>query len=65
MLNISKIRQLRLAAGYSYEQAATKAGFKNRQRWYAIENGDRQNVELATLNKIARALGVKAKELLK
>ena len=64
MLDTEKIRQLRLKAGLSYEEAATRAGFNNRQQWYAIESGQRTNIELATLEKIASALGVKAKDLL-
>jgi transcriptional regulator with XRE-family HTH domain len=36
-----------------------------RQQWNDIESGRRKNLTIDTLNKIATALGVKAKDLLK
>lgn len=47
------------------EQAAQAAGLSNRQHWHQIENGSKPNLTVATLEKIAAALGVKAKDLLK
>ena len=45
--------------------AAAKAGLMSGQHWNNIEASDGQIVTLATLEKIAKALGVKAKDLLK
>lgn len=65
-LDCAKIRQLREALGLSQDQAAAKAGFvAGRQYWYNIESGNRTNIKIDTLERIAAALGVKAKDLLK
>jgi len=61
---MEKMKQLREKRGLTMEAAAAKAGFKSRQAWHNIESG-RQSPTLATLDKIAKALGVKAAELLK
>ena len=65
LLDLPKIKRLREQAGLSQTQAAEKAGLKSRQRWYQIEGGHIQNIELDTLAALAKALGVKAKDLLK
>ena len=65
ILNFEKIKALRERRGLSQEEAARLAGFSGRQRWNDIENGYRTNVELDTLERIARALNVGAAELLK
>ncbi len=65
VLDTTKLRELRLKRGMSMDDAAAAAGFNNRQRWYAIESGQKKNITLDTLNAIAAALGVKAKELLR
>lgn len=59
------IRTLREKRGMTLEQAAQAAGLSNRQHWHQIENGSKPNLTVATLEKIAAALGVKAKDLLK
>jgi len=64
-LDIKKIKKLREDAALSQAEAADKAGLKTRQRWHQIESGIITNIELDTLERIARALGVKAKDLLK
>jgi transcriptional regulator with XRE-family HTH domain len=64
-LDTEKIRRLRERAGLSQSQAAEKAGMKTRQRWHQIESGTIANIELDTLESIAKALGAKAKDLLK
>jgi transcriptional regulator with XRE-family HTH domain len=64
-LDIEKIKTLRERAGLSQAEAAAKAGLKTRQRWHQIESGTITNIELDTLERIAKALGVKAKDLLK
>lgn len=67
VLDTDKMRELREKLGLSMEEAARRAGFASRQRWYEIEagRGSRTNVKIETLNRIAAALGVKAKDLLK
>jgi transcriptional regulator with XRE-family HTH domain len=65
MLDTEKLRRLREKLGLSQEAAAQQAGLANRQQWHLIESGERANVTLETLDKIATALGVKAKDLLK
>ncbi len=65
MLDHEKLKALREKKGLTMEEAAAKAGFASRQHWYMIESGKRLNIELATLDKIADAVGVKAKDLLK
>ena len=64
-LDTEKIRNLREKSGMSQSQAAEKAGLNTRQRWHQIESGAITNIELDTLEKIAKALGAKAKDLLK
>lgn len=63
--DFEKIEQLRKRAGLTKEEAAKKAGFKEPQRWHDLEVGRFPDLRLSTLEKIAKALGVKAKELLK
>jgi transcriptional regulator with XRE-family HTH domain len=63
-LDIEKIRKLRERAGLSQGQAAEKAGLKTRQRWHQIESGAVRNIELDTLERVAKAIGVKARDLL-
>jgi transcriptional regulator with XRE-family HTH domain len=64
-LDLEKIRKLREAKGLTQLQAAELVGLKSRQAWHSIENGDQPNLGLVTLAKIAKVLGVKAKDLLK
>lgn len=64
-LDRAKLRQLRETQGLTMDDAAKLAGLPNRQRWNDIENGRKPNITLDTLDKIARALGVSAKDLLK
>ena len=70
MLDTAKLKALREKRGLTQEQAALAAGLSEtersaRQRWNAIESGRRPSINLTTLDKIARALGVKARDLLK
>ena len=46
------------------DEAAIAAGLKSRQAWHNVESG-KQIPRLDTLERIAAALGVKAKDLLK
>lgn len=65
MLDIQKIKSLREALELTQEQAATKAGLSSRQAWHSIEGGRQPKLQLDTLERVAKALGVKAKDLLK
>jgi transcriptional regulator with XRE-family HTH domain len=65
VLDREKMKALRLQLDLTLEQAAKRAKFKSRQRWYQIEAGHIENITLDTLNAIAKALGVSAKDLLK
>ena len=65
MLDIEKIKAIRQRMGLSQGEAAKSAGLHGRQNWWAIESGTRTNVRLETLGKIAAALGVKARDLLR
>jgi transcriptional regulator with XRE-family HTH domain len=66
MLDTAKLRRLRDEAGLSQAEAAAKVfDGRSRQWWHNIESGLQANVTLETLDQIARALGVKAKDLLK
>ena len=60
-----KIRALREQAGLTQQQAAERARIAGKQEWWKIETGRKQAVRLDTLERIARALGVGAKDLLK
>lgn len=64
-LDTDKIRQLRQAKEWTQEQAAQRAGLRGPARWNDIESGRRINVTIDTLERIAKALGVKARDLLK
>ena len=65
VLDTEKIQALRTKLGLTQEEAAKRAGFKGRQAWNNVESGRQVSISLATLDKIARALGVKARDLLK
>jgi transcriptional regulator with XRE-family HTH domain len=65
-LDTAKVRELRLGLKLTQAQAAERAKIKGGAgRWNDIESGRRANVGLETLDCIAAALGVKAKDLLK
>lgn len=65
-LDSEKIRQLREALGWSQIELAKRAKLSNSTIISDIESGERrQNITIETLDKIAGALGVTAKDLLK
>lgn len=64
-LDNAKIRKLRLAAGLTLAEAATRAGIGRPQMWSDIEQGRRKNLTIDTLERIARVLNVRPGELLK
>jgi transcriptional regulator with XRE-family HTH domain len=65
VLDIVKMRRLREDAGLTVTEAARRAGWKDRRRWHAIESGAKKDISLKTLDRIADALRVEAKDLLK
>jgi DNA-binding XRE family transcriptional regulator len=65
VLDWKKIKQLRERLGMSVAEATRRAGLRSRQHWHNIESGRNQNPTLQTLESVAAALGVKAKDLLK
>jgi transcriptional regulator with XRE-family HTH domain len=64
-LDTDKIKALREKLGLSQAEAAERAGFAGRQNWYQLESGRAKNPTLDTITAVARALGVKPKDLLK
>lgn len=56
---------MRTAAKLTQAEAAERAGLTGKQVWSDLEQGRRSNITLETLERIAAALGVKAKDLLK
>lgn len=64
MLDYEKIRTLREKLGLNQEEAAKLAGLGSKSRWSDIETGERANVRLDTLGKIAAALKVEPADLL-
>jgi transcriptional regulator with XRE-family HTH domain len=63
-INHQKIADLREQKMLTMEEAAKRAGMATRQRWYAVESGQRANVTPDTLHAVARALGVTMDELM-
>jgi transcriptional regulator with XRE-family HTH domain len=64
-VDVNKIRQLREKRNLTQEDAAWAAGLNSRQHWNQIETGLRPNITVSMLEKIAKALKIKAKDLLK
>lgn len=60
------MKSLREKLKLSQGEAAQLAGFKTRQQWSNIErDATGYEISMTTLERIAKALGVKAKDLLK
>lgn len=64
-LDYAKMKTLRQKIGLSQEDAAQAAKLGSKQAWYNIESGRQPNVTIDVLERMADALGVKAKDLLK
>lgn len=64
-IDIEALRDARKRAGLTQEEAAIRAGLSSKQAWNKIERGRQDDITLGTLEAIAKALGVKAKDLLK
>jgi transcriptional regulator with XRE-family HTH domain len=66
LLDVGAVKRLRIKRGLTQQQAADLASLPGgRDSWADVETGRRDNVTLATLERIASALGVDARELLK
>ncbi len=65
MLDLVKLKSLREKKNLTQEQAALAAGFSGKSYWNNIETGRVKDPQLSTIEAVARALGVKAKDLLK
>jgi transcriptional regulator with XRE-family HTH domain len=64
MHDSAKIRTLRERRGLTPAEAGELAGM-TAQLWNDVESGSRASITLTTLEKIAKALAVKANDLLK
>jgi transcriptional regulator with XRE-family HTH domain len=64
-VNHEKIRELRESLGLTQEQAAKLAGMKGKAQWSELERGRYKSMTVTTLERVAAALGVKARDLLK
>lgn len=64
-VDYQKIKLLRTQCGLTQTAAANKAGLRSRQHWQNIESGKRSTITVQTLERIAKALGVDARDLLK
>lgn len=64
-LDLDKVRTLRAQLGITMDEAASRAGLAGKQSWSLIESGKKSDVRVSTLEAIARALGVRARDLLK
>jgi transcriptional regulator with XRE-family HTH domain len=65
VLDIAKLKSLRLARGWDQAEAARRAGLGNKARWSDIESGRRRNITMDTLDAVAKAFGVEPQELIK
>lgn len=65
VLDTAKVKARREELGLSQQAAADLAEMSHAQAWSRIELGDGESVTLRTVSKIARALKVPAKDLLK
>ena len=64
-LDANKIRELRKALDMNQRDAAKRAGLPGPQFWSDMENGRRANLTIETLERVAKVLGVHARDLLK
>lgn len=66
-MNHQKIKTLRESRGLTQKQAADAAGMSDGRHWSNIERGSQKSKSISVdlLERIAKALGVKAAELLK
>ncbi len=63
-MKIKRIKELREKLKLTQAEAAKAAGLKSKQAWSNIENGYQKNLTIDTLERVAKALHVKGKELL-
>src|SRR3954467_7954789 len=65
MLDVVEIERLRVARGLSQKQAAAAAGLSGCQHWKNIVTGKRAGITLRTLGRIASALRVSPRQLIR
>jgi transcriptional regulator with XRE-family HTH domain len=65
LIDFGKIKERRLAMDLTMEEAAKRAKLKSRQQWSDIESGRRPNMTIETLGRVASALKLQPKDLLK
>jgi DNA-binding XRE family transcriptional regulator len=63
-VDFAKIEKLRIRAAMTQSEAAAKVGM-SRQEWCNLVKGRYPRMAVVTLERIAKALGVRAAELLK
>lgn len=63
-LDIEKVKQIREAKGLTMQDAARSSKLKTKQAWWNIENNTNGRITLATLERIADALGIEPEQLL-
>ncbi|HEV7299231.1 MAG TPA: helix-turn-helix transcriptional regulator [Tepidisphaeraceae bacterium] len=64
-VDTNKIRTLRIAKGLTMAAVAQLAGMRTAQQWNGVESGERKNPSIDTVQRMAKALGVKVDALLK
>jgi transcriptional regulator with XRE-family HTH domain len=64
MINREEIKRRREAIGLTLDEAAKRAGFGQRQRWYAIESGRGSNLAAESLYAVAGVLGCTMEDLM-
>ena len=65
-LDVAKLKARREKLNMSQADAAAAAGFGGgRQQWSNIETGAKADIAISTLDRMAKALSCKAKDLLK
>jgi transcriptional regulator with XRE-family HTH domain len=64
ILDVAKIRKLRLERGLTLKQASKLIGVSGPARWSDIESGRKANITMDLLRRIAAALKVDPSELL-
>jgi transcriptional regulator with XRE-family HTH domain len=63
-LDVAKIRKLRIDAKLTHAEASERAGLTGKHVWSDLENGRRSNLTIKVLDRVARALGCCARDLL-
>jgi DNA-binding Xre family transcriptional regulator len=65
ILDVEKVEAKRAKLGLSMDDAAKRCGYAGRQGWYNLLHRNDEGITLGTLEKIAKALECKPRDLLK